>query len=199
MKYVLALLLCSALALCCMLPGLCEPADGGEAPAEWTLLFYFCGTDLESKHGLATSSLEDMTKATPLELYDVPDAHIDPIQWDQIEASGKINVVIETGGCSHWRNSNQINLIFASSVPKSANGSIALSFRKKPVEITFEHQSREHRIVSPGNFTQQRKTTRLNVPLVFINKTKPEAQKVVANVVTHLLAVRFREKRLPYL
>ena len=110
MKYVLALLLCSALALCCMLPGLCEPADGGEAPAEWTLLFYFCGTDLESKHGLATSSLEDMTKATPLEMLDVPDAHIDPIQWDQIEASGKINVVIETGGCSHWHNSNQINL-----------------------------------------------------------------------------------------
>ena len=48
-----------------------------------TVMVYMCGTDLESKSGMATSDLEEMVNAT---------------------LGSNINVVLETGGASNWQN-----------------------------------------------------------------------------------------------
>ena len=49
-----------------------------------TIMVYMCGTDLESKYGMATNDLMEMTKAT---------------------IGSNVNVVAYTGGCKKWNNS----------------------------------------------------------------------------------------------
>ena len=49
-----------------------------------TVMVYICGTDLEAQGGMATSDLNEMLHAT---------------------ISDKVNIVVETGGASKWRNS----------------------------------------------------------------------------------------------
>lgn len=48
-----------------------------------TIMVYMCGTDLESKYGMATSDLNEMASAVQ---------------------SDKVNIIIETGGTSKWKN-----------------------------------------------------------------------------------------------
>lgn len=47
-----------------------------------TIMVYMCGTDLESKYGMATSDLTEMAKAN---------------------IADNVNVIVETGGCSKWK------------------------------------------------------------------------------------------------
>jgi len=47
-----------------------------------TMMVYMCGTDLESKYGMATNDLNEMMNAT---------------------ISDKINIIVYTGGCSKWK------------------------------------------------------------------------------------------------
>ena len=59
-----------------------------------TIMVYMCGTDLESKHGMATKDLQEMLNA---------------------EISDKVSIIVETGGCSRWQNnviSNSVNQIY---------------------------------------------------------------------------------------
>ncbi len=49
-----------------------------------TVLIYMCGTDLESKSGMATADLQEMLSAT---------------------LSDNVRVIVETGGASRWQNS----------------------------------------------------------------------------------------------
>lgn len=48
-----------------------------------TIMVYMCGTDLESKGGMATKDLLEMTRAT---------------------ISDKVNLIVYTGGCTRWNN-----------------------------------------------------------------------------------------------
>ena len=48
-----------------------------------TLMVYLCGTDLESKHGMATADLQEMMKA---------------------DIGNNINLIVYTGGCKKWTN-----------------------------------------------------------------------------------------------
>ncbi len=50
----------------------------------FTIMIYMCGTDLESQYGMATADLNEMLHAT---------------------ISDKVNIIVETGGTSRWRNS----------------------------------------------------------------------------------------------
>ncbi|MDW7740273.1 MAG: clostripain-related cysteine peptidase, partial [Bacillota bacterium] len=50
----------------------------------FTIMIYMCGTDLESSYGMATADLNEMLHAT---------------------ISDKLNIIVETGGTSRWRNS----------------------------------------------------------------------------------------------
>lgn len=59
-----------------------------------TIMVYMCGTDLESKSGMASSDLQEMASAT---------------------ISDKVNLIIYTGGCKGWKISgisNQVNQIY---------------------------------------------------------------------------------------
>ena len=59
-----------------------------------TLMVYMCGTDLESKYGMASSDMEEMRSAT---------------------FGDNVNVIIFTGGCSQWKVSgisNKVNQIY---------------------------------------------------------------------------------------
>ena len=49
-----------------------------------TVMVYMCGTDLESKYGMATKDLQEMLAAN---------------------ISDNVNLIIETGGCKKWKNS----------------------------------------------------------------------------------------------
>ncbi len=55
----------------------------GSGNDKFTIMIYMCGTDLESKYGMATSDLNEMMRAT---------------------ISDKVNIIVETGGCSQWKN-----------------------------------------------------------------------------------------------
>lgn len=59
-----------------------------------TIMVYMCGTDLESKHGMATADLMEMAAA---------------------KLSDKLNILVYTGGCLKWQNnivSNKVNQIY---------------------------------------------------------------------------------------
>lgn len=56
----------------------------GGGKDEVTIMVYMCGTDLESQAGMATSDINEMLSA---------------------DVSGNVNLVIYTGGCRSWRNS----------------------------------------------------------------------------------------------
>lgn len=55
------------------------PSKGDTA----TVMVYMCGTDLESKYGMATKDLQEMLSAS---------------------LSQNVNLIIETGGCKKWKN-----------------------------------------------------------------------------------------------
>ena len=55
----------------------------GNGKDEVTLMVYMCGTDLESRSGMATSDLQEMLNA---------------------DISENVNVVVYTGGCKMWKN-----------------------------------------------------------------------------------------------
>ncbi len=59
-----------------------------------TIMVYMCGTDLESKNGMATGDLSEMANAT---------------------IGDNVNLLVYTGGCANWRNnivSNKANQIY---------------------------------------------------------------------------------------
>ena len=93
MLFMLLLLLCGAVATA-------EEAEA--ATDEWTVMFYFCGSDLESRYGYATGNLE--------EIYGVhyPDNYLSQlirnygVEPAPMTEPGRVNILIETGGSSEW-------------------------------------------------------------------------------------------------
>ncbi len=70
-----------------------EPRDRytelrGNGNDDVTVMIYMCGTDLESKYGMATADLQEMINAS---------------------ISKKVNVIVLTGGCQKWQNSTISN------------------------------------------------------------------------------------------
>ena len=86
-----------------------------------TIMVYMCGTDLESKHGMATKDLQEMLNAS---------------------ISDKVNVIVETGGCNHWNNkviSSSVNQIYKveSGGIKLLEDNIGTSAMTDPNNLTF--------------------------------------------------------------
>ncbi|HBZ03677.1 MAG TPA: peptidase C11 [Lachnospiraceae bacterium] len=66
----------------------------GNGQDTWTIMVYMCGTDLESRSGMASNDLGEMASAN------IPD---------------NVNLIIYTGGCNGWKTSgisNKTNQIF---------------------------------------------------------------------------------------
>ena len=85
---------------CCAEGAAEEPADG--ETAEWTVLFYLCGADLESKYGFATATLEEIRHVSyPYNMIPIYTAETVSIS-DMMRDIGKVNLLIETGGAKKW-------------------------------------------------------------------------------------------------
>lgn len=90
-------------ALMALLPAQAEPG-GPDEQDEWTVLFYLCGSDLESKYGYATSNLEEIAQVSYLDnLYESSlKARGLAVNEDSLKSVGRVNVLIETGGSLEW-------------------------------------------------------------------------------------------------
>ena len=107
-RILLPLILLAALVLAAV-PAAAETA--ADAPQdEWTVMFYFCGSDLESKYGYATENLMEIgdvnypTNAAISRLY-AEIGREPPVQ-------GKVNVLVETGGSREWHGGELLQMDF---------------------------------------------------------------------------------------
>lgn len=94
-----------AIFLFCISLGAVPAHSEEDAEAEWTILFYFCGSDLESKYSFATSNLEEIYEC------DAPENTLLNFEGFYEEGApvplpGKVNVLLETGGCKEWHAQN---------------------------------------------------------------------------------------------
>ena len=86
-----------------------------------TIMVYMCGTDLESKYGMATNDLVEMTKAT---------------------IGDNVNVIVETGGCKKWQNSvvssgsNQIYRVLSGGQLQTLESNYGSKSMVKPSTLT---------------------------------------------------------------
>ncbi len=76
--------------------------------ADWTVLFYLCGADLESKYGYATQALgeignctfyRDVGTAIKNIYHQLNGETLEPV----LQEPGRVRVAIQTGGCKRWR------------------------------------------------------------------------------------------------
>ena len=87
-------------AVLCRATALAEAA--GEGADEWTVMLYFCGSDLESRYSYASGNLEELA------IVDYPDnllptvAEMYGVDIGQVEEPGRVNILIETGGAKEW-------------------------------------------------------------------------------------------------
>lgn len=93
--------------VCCILliPGsFAEETAQAELP-EWTVMFYFCGSDLESRYGYATENLKEIGNVrypdSLMPFFSVKEG--EPLVFPDADTlTTKVNVLIETGGSSEW-------------------------------------------------------------------------------------------------
>ena len=85
----------------------------------WTVMIYLCGTDLESRLGLATQNLQELLSAS---------------------ASPNVNYVIESGGTKTWRNNimsnRELGLYSVSQGNFSQDGSLARASMGDPSTLS---------------------------------------------------------------
>ena len=82
------------------------PADSALAEEsslpEWTVMFYMCGSDLESRYGYASSNLVEI--ANSHDLATLYQDQAERLGLDNGDPSREVNVVLQTGGCREWHN-----------------------------------------------------------------------------------------------
>ena len=85
-------------------PPILTSAETEEELDEWTMLFYFCGSDLESKYGFASGNLEEILEVSYPDLYlniYLQDPE-NPLEAFTPYPSPGVNVLIQTGGSKTW-------------------------------------------------------------------------------------------------
>ncbi len=101
-KTIMMLLSALVLLILCGAAAIAEATVGEED--EWTVLFYFCGSDLESKYSYASDSLAQINKTYYASDFMANYVRSDGASVDSgmLEKKGKVNVLIETGGSAQW-------------------------------------------------------------------------------------------------
>ena len=92
------LLIWIVMVLAVLLPGSYTAAEAAE-DAEWTVLIYLCGSDLETHDGMASFNLREIMAAAQ------PESTVREIghAFETVPVLPEINVVIETGGTKQWQ------------------------------------------------------------------------------------------------
>ena len=78
---------------------------GDDGKVEWTVMFYMCGSDLESRYGYASENLEEIAKCTPyFSFHERAPLPGDMELVDEKDVCGldDVNIIVETGGCKKW-------------------------------------------------------------------------------------------------
>ncbi|MGX8706678.1 MAG: clostripain-related cysteine peptidase, partial [bacterium] len=76
-------------------------AEGADAVQdEWTVMFYFCGSDLESNFSYATGNLDEITSVYYPD--DFLSSGVLARKTGMPTQSGGVNILIETGGSRRW-------------------------------------------------------------------------------------------------
>ncbi|MBQ3268866.1 MAG: hypothetical protein IJH09_03000 [Clostridia bacterium] len=91
----LAAALLVTLALC----ALPASAEADSDMVEWTVLFYMCGSDLESSYSYATGNLEEISRCQN------PYNALAPFGMKRFKDDGSfgtVDILIQTGGCKQW-------------------------------------------------------------------------------------------------
>ncbi|MBQ8094421.1 MAG: hypothetical protein IJ242_12740 [Clostridia bacterium] len=81
-------------------------AETADQLPDWTVMFYMCGSDLESRHGYVTGNLEEISSCLTYDyIYHVEHRNesIEPLP-----VKTEVNVVIETGGSKEWHTSEKL-------------------------------------------------------------------------------------------
>lgn len=137
------------LVLLCVIVSLCAGAQGEEngATAEWTVMFYMCGSDLESQYGFATDNLLEIAKCHPY--YSFFPHTVMPGDEELVDAADKcgldgVNVVIETGGCKKWHTEDKMMHIDTSALQRwhyAYDGAVYDSLKTIRLDETLPLQS----------------------------------------------------------
>ena len=104
-----------ALALVLALLSLPSVAEEAAPPDDWTIMLYMCGSDLESRNGMASFNLNEISQCSPMTEAILQNYGL--LYQTEIEAmndvKGKVNVLIETGGCKRWQAKDSVGLDIA--------------------------------------------------------------------------------------
>ena len=102
-RMVLTLLVCCLFAA---VPALAEITAEPAQQSEWTVLFYFCGSDLESSHGFASENISAICECCyPKTVVKNLVKLISPeTEVPETTITENVNVVIQTGGSEKWKN-----------------------------------------------------------------------------------------------
>ena len=79
--------------------GVAARAEEADALPEWTVMMYMCGSDLESRNGLATYNLQEIASTHfPKFMMSATEQGPQLVEWQ----GGRAKVLVETGGSSRW-------------------------------------------------------------------------------------------------
>ena len=92
---------------------LAEPTEDMD---EWTVLFYMCGSDLESRNSYATGNLEEIASCVypHSRIGDMMKKYEALMDRAEMPNPGRINVLIETGGCRQWHTARELGMDISS-------------------------------------------------------------------------------------
>ena len=96
------LCLVCVLLMLCTAPALAEEPEDDQA--EWTVLFYLCGSDLESRYSYATENLKEIASCVypRVQVSEILGNTADLPKNIVLSEPGAVNVLIETGGSKQW-------------------------------------------------------------------------------------------------
>jgi len=87
-------------------------AETADQLPDWTVMFYMCGSDLESRHGYVTGNLEEISSCLTYDFIYQAEHRNDSIQ--SVPVKTEVNVVVETGGSKEWHTSEKLNMDISS-------------------------------------------------------------------------------------
>ena len=101
MKKTIGLLAALLLGVLLIVPACAEEAE--QAISEWTVMFYMCGSELESGHGYATGNIKEIAECLTYEAFS---GYFSGPQEGE-PGPDAVNVVLETGGSRESRRPRQ--------------------------------------------------------------------------------------------
>ena len=110
--FFLAAILVSALLV--SLPS--SAAEKGNTEAEWTVMIYLCGSDLESVHGMASYNLKEISEIGDAFTYEEVMNMVYGTDLPVSDMDDKVNVLLETGGCTEWKTKQELGFEISSKV-----------------------------------------------------------------------------------